>query len=64
LAIGDWDPPPSTDELVQRLRDGITEGAVVLMHDGPASRANTVDAVARIIPELRRAGYRFDRPAR
>ncbi|MEJ2852959.1 MULTISPECIES: polysaccharide deacetylase family protein [unclassified Saccharothrix] len=64
LAIGDWDPPPSTDELVQRLRDGITEGAVVLMHDGPASRANTVDAVDRIVPELRRSGYRFDRPAR
>ncbi|MEU7529324.1 polysaccharide deacetylase family protein [Saccharothrix sp. NPDC042600] len=64
LAIGDWDPPPSTDELVRRLRDGITEGAVVLMHDGPANRANTVDAVDRIVPELRRAGYRFDRPAR
>ncbi|XVV06562.1 polysaccharide deacetylase family protein [Actinosynnema sp. CA-248983] len=64
LAVGDWDPPPSTDELVQRLRDGITEGAVVLLHDGPANRANTVDAVDRIVPELRRAGYRFDRPAR
>jgi peptidoglycan-N-acetylglucosamine deacetylase len=37
---------------------------VVLMHDGPNERGQTVDAVARLIPELRAEGWRFDRPAR
>jgi peptidoglycan/xylan/chitin deacetylase (PgdA/CDA1 family) len=63
LAIGDWEPP-GADELVTRLREGVTEGAVVLMHDGPADRGQTVDAVDRVIPLLRADGWRFDRPAR
>lgn len=63
LAIGDWEPP-GTDELVTRLREDVTEGAVVLMHDGPADRGQTVDAVDRVIPLLRADGWRFDRPAR
>jgi peptidoglycan/xylan/chitin deacetylase (PgdA/CDA1 family) len=63
LAIADWEPP-GTDELVKRLREGITEGAVVLMHDGPNDRGQTVDAVDRIIPELRAGGWRFDQPAK
>ena len=57
LAIGDWEPP-GVDELVRRVKDGLTEGAVVLMHDGPNERGQTVDAVARLIPELRADGYR------
>jgi peptidoglycan/xylan/chitin deacetylase (PgdA/CDA1 family) len=63
LAITDWEPP-GTEVLVQRLRDGITPGAVVLMHDGGGDRSQTVEAVDRIIPELRARGYRFTLPAR
>ena len=63
LAIGDWEPP-GTPELVRRLREGITPGAVVLMHDGGGDRSQTVDAVDQIIPELRSEGWRFDKPAR
>jgi peptidoglycan-N-acetylglucosamine deacetylase len=63
LAVGDWEPP-GTDELVRRLLDGITPAAVVLLHDGGGDRTQTVDAVARIIPELRAEGWRFTRPAR
>ncbi|WP_238412826.1 polysaccharide deacetylase family protein [Saccharothrix deserti] len=62
LAIGDWEPP-GVDVLVRRVKDGITESAVVLMHDGPADRGQTVDAVDRLIPELRADGWRFDLPA-
>ena len=61
LAISDWEPP-GTDVLVQRLRDGITPGAVVLMHDGGGDRSQTVAAVDRIIPELRAQGWRFTLP--
>ncbi|GAA0938083.1 polysaccharide deacetylase family protein [Virgisporangium aurantiacum] len=63
LAITDWEPP-GTDELVRRLMDGITPGAVVLMHDGGGDRSQTVEAVNRTIPLLRAAGYRFTLPAR
>lgn len=63
LAIADWEPP-GTDVLVQRLRDGITPGAVVLMHDGGGDRSQTVAAVDRVIPELRAQGWRFTLPLR
>lgn len=63
LAIGDW-APPGTPELVRRLREGITPGGVVLMHDGGGDRVQTIEAVAEVIPELKAAGWRFDRPAR
>jgi peptidoglycan/xylan/chitin deacetylase (PgdA/CDA1 family) len=61
LAISDWEPP-GTDELVRRLMDGVTPGAVVLMHDGGGDRSQTVDAVERTIPLLRAQGYRFTLP--
>ncbi|WP_311932036.1 polysaccharide deacetylase family protein [Microbispora sp. H11081] len=63
LAIGDWDPP-GTAELVRRLREGITPGAVVLMHDGGGDRSQTVDAVSSVIPALRSEGWHLSLPAR
>lgn len=63
LAIGDWEPP-GTDELVRRIKEGVTPGAVVLLHDGGGDRGQTVDAVDRIVPALRAGHWRFDKPAR
>ncbi|MFD9499607.1 polysaccharide deacetylase family protein [Streptomyces sp. NPDC060035] len=63
LAIGDWEPP-GTDELVRRIEEGVTPGAVVLLHDGGGDRSQTVEAVDRIVPALRAAHWRFDKPAR
>jgi peptidoglycan-N-acetylglucosamine deacetylase len=63
LAIGDWEPP-GTEELVRRIEEGVTPGAVVLLHDGGGDRGQTVEAVDRIIPALRAADWRFDKPAR
>ncbi len=63
LAVSDWEPP-GTDVLVQRLREGITPGAVVLLPDGGGDRSQTVAAVDRIIPELRAQGWRFTLPQR
>jgi peptidoglycan-N-acetylglucosamine deacetylase len=34
-------------------------GAVVLMHDGPGPRPNTLTALRTIVPALRRRGYRL-----
>ena len=63
LAIADWEPP-GTDELVRRLMEGITPGAVVLMHDGGGDRSQTVDGGRPDDPVLRAQGYRFTLPAR
>ncbi len=61
--IEDW-VPPGADVLAQRIRDRITPGAVVLMHDGGGDRSQTVAAVDQIIPELRSQGWRFTLPQR
>ncbi|MFL6124288.1 polysaccharide deacetylase family protein [Actinophytocola sp.] len=63
LAIGDW-APPGTDVLVDRLMTGITEGAVVLMHDGGGDRTQTIEAVAAVTPRLRAGGWHLTVPAR
>ncbi|MGC4807580.1 polysaccharide deacetylase family protein [Micromonospora sp. DT233] len=62
LAVGDWDPPPGTDEIARRLLDGVTPGAVVLLHDGGGDRSRTVAAVDRVVPVLRAQGWRFALP--
>ena len=59
--IEDW-LTPGTDVLVQRLRDRITPGAVVLMHDGGGDRSQTVAAVDQFIPEIRAEGWRLTLP--
>jgi peptidoglycan/xylan/chitin deacetylase (PgdA/CDA1 family) len=63
LAISDWEPP-GTDVLVERIMTGVTEGGVVLMHDGGGDRSQTVEAVATVIPRFRADGWRFTLPAR
>ncbi|WP_326558104.1 polysaccharide deacetylase family protein [Micromonospora sp. NBC_01796] len=63
LAIADWETP-GTDVLLGRLLEGVTPGAVVLMHDGGGDRSQTVDAVEHAIPVLRSQGWRFTLPAR
>ena len=61
LAINDWEPP-GTDELVRRLRQGVTPGAVVLLHDGGGDRSQTVSAVEQVIPEFQASGWAFTLP--
>jgi len=63
LAITDWEPP-GTDVLIDRLMTGITEGAVVLMHDGGGDRTQTIEAVAAVTPRLRADGWCITVPAR
>ncbi|TDE15811.1 bifunctional polysaccharide deacetylase/glycosyltransferase family 2 protein [Jiangella asiatica] len=54
----DWSRP-GADAIA---RDAIPEngaGGIVLMHDSGGDRAQTVEALDRLIPELRARGYRF-----
>jgi peptidoglycan/xylan/chitin deacetylase (PgdA/CDA1 family) len=61
LAVADWETP-GTDVLVSRLTEGITPGAVVLLHDGGGDRSQTVEAVDQIIPAFKARGWRFALP--
>lgn len=59
----DW-TNPGVEKIVNRTLDKITNGSVVLLHDGDgirseASRAQTVAAVRLIIEHLKTEGYRF-----
>jgi peptidoglycan/xylan/chitin deacetylase (PgdA/CDA1 family) len=66
VTIEDWETQDA-DVLSERLESRIraTPGGVVLMHDGPAmDRSGTVEAVARVIPELQAEGWRFVQPDR
>jgi peptidoglycan-N-acetylglucosamine deacetylase len=64
LAIADWDPVPETNVLIDRIMTGISEGAVILMHDGGGDRSHTIEAVAAVTPRLRADGWRLTVPAR
>ncbi|PWW24833.1 peptidoglycan/xylan/chitin deacetylase (PgdA/CDA1 family) [Geodermatophilus normandii] len=66
FAIEDWETQDA-DVLAERLETRLraNPGSVVLMHDGPVmDRSGTVEAVARVVPELRAEGWRFHQPDR
>ncbi len=52
---------PGVDVIVQRVVDAVKVGSIVLLHDGPADREQTLEAVARLIPALRERGFGFVR---
>jgi cellulose synthase/poly-beta-1,6-N-acetylglucosamine synthase-like glycosyltransferase/peptidoglycan/xylan/chitin deacetylase (PgdA/CDA1 family) len=54
----DW-ARPGVDRIVANATPEGTAGAVVLLHDAGGDRAQTVAALDRLIPELKRRGYRF-----
>lgn len=60
----DW-TLPGAEELVKRVINGVTHpdpdvhGQVVLLHDSGGDRSQTVEALPRLIQELRARGYRF-----
>jgi peptidoglycan/xylan/chitin deacetylase (PgdA/CDA1 family) len=64
-SLGVWDSDsPGVDTIVQRSVDGVTPGAILLLHDGdgyaPAGdRMQTALAVPQIIDQLRGRGYSF-----
>ena len=55
LDTQDWRPTTTVEEIVKRATPAGTAGAVILMHDGGGNRAQTVAALERLIPTLKRA---------
>lgn len=59
-----WFRPRTADSVFNRVRNRISDGDIVVMHDGDESapfkdQRHTVDATARLIPELRAKGFEF-----
>ncbi len=55
----DWSKP-GPDELARRMVEQAEQGGrVVLLHDGGGDRSETIAALHKAVPELRRRGYRF-----
>ncbi|MGK5697851.1 polysaccharide deacetylase family protein [Streptomyces sp. URMC 128] len=55
----DW-RKPGVAEIVRRATPKGGKGAIVLMHDSGGDRHQTVAALDRMLPDLRRQGYAFD----
>ncbi len=51
----------TADDIASRVVEQVREGRgnVVLLHDGGGDRTLTVEALDKIVPRLRREGYRF-----
>ena len=59
-----WFRARTADSVVRRIGPRVSNGDIVVLHDGDesapfADQRHTVDAVARLIPELRAKGFEF-----
>lgn len=54
----DW-KSPGVHRIVNTVLKGVKAGNIVLFHDGGGNRAQTVQAMEQIIPELEKQGYQF-----
>jgi peptidoglycan-N-acetylglucosamine deacetylase len=55
----DWNGPPSSDIIIQRVLNMAHNGSIILMHDGGGDRSQTVAALPTIIMQLHIRGYRL-----
>src|SRR5258706_15991908 len=55
----DWNGPPSSDIIIQRVLNMAHNGSIILLHDGGGNRSQTVAALPTIITQLRIRGYRL-----
>ena len=59
-----WFRQRTGESVVERVRDRVAAGDIIVMHDGDesapfADQRHTVEATARLIPELRSRGFAF-----
>ncbi|MEU7906726.1 transglycosylase domain-containing protein [Actinoplanes sp. NPDC049118] len=55
---------PGADVIADRIEKQLRPRAIVLIHDGGGEREQTVAALTKLIPKLKRDGWRFDLPER
>jgi peptidoglycan/xylan/chitin deacetylase (PgdA/CDA1 family) len=57
----DWSRPGVASIVANIMRNTRT-GSIILEHDGGGNRAQTVAALAQVLPRLQAAGYHFTTP--
>ncbi|MFD9328221.1 polysaccharide deacetylase family protein [Streptomyces sp. NPDC060065] len=55
---------PGTDAIVATVERELPNGPTLLFHDAGGDRSQTVEALRRILPELKEQGYSFGFPVR
>ena len=61
--IFDWDGnDQSVETLEENIRTAMQPGRILLAHDGPANRANTVTAIRTVVTERLAEGWSFTLP--
>ncbi len=55
----DW-MRPGVDAIVNHILGNASPGAIILMHDGGGDRAQTIEALRVVLPQLRARGYVFE----
>ncbi len=55
---------PGVDRIVETAQEQLRRGPTVLLHDGGGNRAQTVEALERLLPRLKAEGYTFSFPER
>ncbi|MEU5422689.1 polysaccharide deacetylase family protein [Streptomyces sp. NPDC001407] len=53
---------PGVEKILATAKRELSKGPTVLMHDGGGSRAQTVEALGRLLPWLKQEGYTFSFP--
>lgn len=54
----DWQEP-GTEQILATVKAQLHSGGVIIMHDAGGDRTETIDALERVIPELKKKGYQF-----
>lgn len=54
----DW-KNPGVHRIEKTVLKGVKPGNIILFHDGGGNRRQTVEALEKIIPELKKQGYEF-----
>jgi len=54
----DWQRP-GVDQILATIQAQLKPGGVILMHDAGGDRSETVEALEKVIPQLREEGYKF-----
>lgn len=57
----DWQKP-GVDQILATVHRQLHSGGVVLMHDAGGNRADTIEALQSLIPQLKKEGYQFTFP--
>ncbi|MBV7507783.1 polysaccharide deacetylase family protein [Bacillus sp. sid0103] len=58
LKAQDWEQP-GVEHILEKSREGIKNGSILIFHDGYGDRSQTIEAVRKLVSELTSQGYQL-----